>query len=175
MGLFHGQGFRYLFRVADLSDYSPPTSNRQSLFQCVAERARSISYHYPWRFRHGYRYPLGTLAPDCSHYYGDNSRMVFPVEYFCYPLARMDAFNTLTSAAYIFLMFLSSMFYPLSELPGWFQTVARVNPMTWQVDMLRFSLLGTGAPTVMLLEGAAFVAFSLVGLAFAVRALDDAA
>src|SRR5262249_45106978 len=86
-----------------------------------------------------------------------------------------DAFNTLTSAAYIFLMFLSSMFYPLSELPEWFRTVARINPMTWQVDMLRFSLLGTGAPTVMLLEGAAFVAFGLVGLAFAVRALDDGA
>ena len=41
--------------------------------------------------------------------------------------------------------------------------------------MLRFSLLGTGAPTVILLEGAVFVAFGLVGLAFAVRALDDAA
>jgi len=84
----------------------------------------------------------------------------------------MDAFNMLTSAAYIFL---SSMFYPLAELPGWFQTVARINPMTWQVDMLRFSLLGSGAPTVLLLEGAAFVGFGLVGLAFAVRALDDAA
>jgi ABC-2 type transport system permease protein len=99
----------------------------------------------------------------------------FLLSIFAIRLHRMDAFNTLTSAAYIFLMFLSSMFYPLSELPGWFQTVARINPMTWQVDMLRFSLLGTGAPTVMLLEGAAFVAFGLVGLAFAVRALDDAA
>jgi hypothetical protein len=47
--------------------------------------------------------------------------------------------------------------------------------MTWQVDLLRFSLLGTGAPTVMLLEGAAFVGFGVLGLAFAVRALDDAA
>ena len=59
---------------------------------------------------------------------------------------HMDAFNTFTSAAYIFLMFLSTMFYPLADLPGWFQWAARINPMTWQVDMLRFSLLGTGAP-----------------------------
>ena len=29
---------------------------------------------------------------------------------------RMDSFNTVTSAAYIFLMFLSSMFYPLADL-----------------------------------------------------------
>jgi len=99
----------------------------------------------------------------------------FLLSIFAIRLHRMDAFNTLTSAAYIFLMFLSSMFYPLSELPGWFQMVARINPMTWQVDMLRFSLLGTGAPTLMLLEGAAFAAFGLVGLAFAVRALDRAA
>ena len=47
--------------------------------------------------------------------------------------------------------------------------------MTWQVDLLRFSLLGTGAPTVMLLEGVAFGVFTLVCLAFAVRALDRAA
>ena len=99
----------------------------------------------------------------------------FLLSIFAIRLHRMDAFNTLTSAAYIFLMFLSSMFYPLSELPGWFQTVARINPMTWQVDMLRFSLLGTGAPTLILLEGAVFAAFGLVGLAFAVRALDRAA
>jgi ABC-2 type transport system permease protein len=99
----------------------------------------------------------------------------FLLSIFAIRLHRMDAFNTLTSAAYIFLMFLSSMFYPLSELPGWFQAVARINPMTWQVDLLRFSLLGTGTPTVMLLEGAAFIGFALVGLAFAVRALDDAA
>jgi ABC-2 type transport system permease protein len=90
-------------------------------------------------------------------------------------LQRMDAFNTVTSAAYIFLMFLSSMFYPLAELPGWFRWVARVNPMTWQVDMLRFSLLGTGAPSIILLEAIAFAAFTIVCLAFAVRALDRAA
>jgi ABC-2 type transport system permease protein len=99
----------------------------------------------------------------------------FLLSIFAIRLHRMDAFNTLTSAAYIFLMFLSSMFYPLSELPGWFQTVARINPMTWQVDLLRFSLLATGTPAVMLLEGAAFGVFTLVCLGFAVRALDRAA
>ena len=90
-------------------------------------------------------------------------------------LQRMDAFNTVTSAAYIFLMFLSTMFYPLADLPGWFRWVARINPMTWQVDMLRFSLLGTGAPAIILLETLAFAAFAIVCLGFAVRALDRAA
>ena len=99
----------------------------------------------------------------------------FLLSIFAIRLHRMDAFNTFTSAAYIFLMFLSTMFYPLAELPGWFSLVARINPMTWQVDLLRFTLLGTGVPTVMLLEGVAFGVFTLVCLAFAVRALDRAA
>lgn len=99
----------------------------------------------------------------------------FLLSIFAIRLHRMDAFNTVTSAAYIFLMFLSSMFYPLADLPGWFQWTARMNPMTWQVDMLRFSLLGTGAPIVVLLEAVAFALFALVCLAFAVRALDRAA
>ncbi len=72
----------------------------------------------------------------------------FLMSIFAIRLRRMDAFNTVTSAAYIFLMFLSSMFYPLADLPRWFQWIAQINPMTWQVDMLRFSLLGSGAPSV---------------------------
>jgi ABC-2 type transport system permease protein len=93
---------------------------------------------------------------------------------FAIKLARMDAFNTVLSAAYILLMFLSSMFYPLSDLPVWFRVPAYLNPMTWQVDLLRFSLLGVGTITPLLFEGAASVIFALVCLAFAVRALNRA-
>jgi len=67
------------------------------------------------------------------------------------------------------------MFYPLTDLPAWFQWTARINPMTWQVDMLRFGLLGTGAPTVIILESIGFMVFAMFGLALAVRALDCAA
>ncbi len=94
---------------------------------------------------------------------------------FAIKLARMDAFNTVTSAAYILLMFLSSMFYPLKDLPIWFRVPAYLNPMTWQVDLLRFSLLGVGSTTTLLLEGAATVVFAMVCLALAVRALNRAA
>ena len=86
----------------------------------------------------------------------------------------MDSFNTVTSAAYIFLMFLSSMFYPLDRVPAWFGWIARINPMTWQVDMLRFSMVGTGNPVIVLLESAAFAGFTVFCLALAVRALDRA-
>ncbi len=93
---------------------------------------------------------------------------------FAIRLKRMDAFNTLTSAAYILLMFFSTMFYPIAALPAWFRWAAYLNPMTWQVDLLRFSLLGVGAAGVLLLEAAGLVAFTLMGLAVAVRTLNRA-
>jgi ABC-2 type transport system permease protein len=93
---------------------------------------------------------------------------------FAIKLARMDTFNTLLSAMYIMLMFLSSMFYPLSDLPFWFRIPAYLNPMTWQVDLLRFSLLGVGSATPLLLEGAAVMVFGLICLSSAVRALNRA-
>lgn len=94
---------------------------------------------------------------------------------FAIKLRRMDAFNTLTSAAYILLMFFSSMFYPLTDVPVWFRGAAYLNPMTWQVDLLRFSLLGVGRPATLLLEGVAIGVFAIICLTLAVRALNRAA
>lgn len=99
----------------------------------------------------------------------------FMLSVFAIRLRRMDSFNTITSAAYIFLMFLSPLFYPITGLPGWFRWTAYANPMTWQVDVLRFSLLGLGAVNVIVLEAVAFGVFTLVCLTLAVRALDRAA
>jgi len=47
--------------------------------------------------------------------------------------------------------------------------------MTWQVDLLRFSLLGIGGPSVLIGEAVAFTLFSAVSLAVAVRALNRVA
>ena len=94
---------------------------------------------------------------------------------FAIQLARMDAFNTVLSASYILLMFFSSMFYPLTNLPSWFRVLAYLNPMTWQVDLLRFSLLGVGSAISLLFEGLALVLFALICLVLAVRALNRAA
>jgi ABC-2 type transport system permease protein len=85
---------------------------------------------------------------------------------------RMDSFNTFNSAAYILLMFLSTMFYPIDSLPTWFRTIAWLNPMTWQVDVLRYSLLGIGSTTVVLVEFACFMAFTFICLSLAVRTID---
>ena len=85
---------------------------------------------------------------------------------------RMDAYNAVASALYILLMFFSSMFYPLTGVPAWFRVISYLNPLTWQVDLLRFSLLGLGGHGMLLLEGAALTGFTAVCMAFAVRALN---
>jgi ABC-2 type transport system permease protein len=94
---------------------------------------------------------------------------------FAIRIRRMDSFNTLTSASYIVLMFVSTMFYPISGMPAWFRAIARLNPMTWQVDILRYSILGAGSFATMLADAAAFVVFLFVGLHFAVRTIDRTA
>ncbi len=45
------------------------------------------------------------------------------------------------------LFFASNAIYPLSIMPHWLQTVARVNPLTYQVDALRSLMLAGGVST----------------------------
>lgn len=88
-------------------------------------------------------------------------------------LQRMDSFNTFTSAAYIILMFISTLFYPIEQLPSWFRGAALANPMTWQVDVLRYTTLGVDSGWV-IWESIAFVVFALACLWFASRTMSRA-
>ena len=92
---------------------------------------------------------------------------------FALKIRRNDLFNTVVNLFYFLLLFASSMFYPLDPLPGWFRAAARLNPLTWHVDVLRFSTIGVGDPWRILLEAAAFVVFSLAAFAYAVRTLQQ--
>ncbi len=89
-------------------------------------------------------------------------------------LRRIDSFNTVSSICYILLMFASSLFYPLENLPSWFRICARANPVTWQTDVLRYTTLGAGDFSIVLWEGAAFLVFTTVAFFGAVRALNHA-
>lgn len=57
----------------------------------------------------------------------------------------------------------------------WFRSLAWINRTTWQVDLLRYGLLGVGAPQTILAESVAFAGFTAVCLAFAVRTINRAA
>ncbi|MGB6234226.1 MAG: hypothetical protein WBF46_12200, partial [Candidatus Acidiferrales bacterium] len=74
---------------------------------------------------------------------------------------------------YFVFLFASSMFYPLAPLPKWFRVTALANPITWEVDLFRYSSIGVGVPRVVLLESAAFVLFGLASFAYAVRSLRE--
>ena len=98
---------------------------------------------------------------------------VFFFAIFALLIRRNDLFNTVMSVFYFFFLFASSIFYPLEPLPGWFRGAALANPLTWQVDLLRFSSLGLGDPGRILLETIGFVIFSLAAFLYAVRCLQQ--
>jgi len=70
-------------------------------------------------------------------------------------------------------LFFSSMFYPLEPLPAAFRAVALANPITWQVDVLRYATIGYGASMPIALEAVGFVVFSVISLVLASRALQQ--
>lgn len=86
---------------------------------------------------------------------------------------RNDLFNTVTSICYFVFLFASSMFYPLDPLPGWFRRVASLNPITWQIDWLRYTSIGLGKPQSVALEAAAFCVFAAAAFYGAVRCLQQ--
>lgn len=85
---------------------------------------------------------------------------------------RNDVFNSVTSVFYFVFLFASSMFYPLEPLPKWFRAAALANPVTWQVDLMRYGTIGLGVPRTLMLEAAAFAAFCMISFVLAVRFLQ---
>jgi len=54
-----------------------------------------------------------------------------------------EGFQLLSSFLLFPLFFLSGALFPLDNLPGWLSTVTSINPVTYVVDMLRGTLVGT--------------------------------
>jgi ABC-2 type transport system permease protein len=92
---------------------------------------------------------------------------------FALKIRRNDLFNSVTSVFYFVFLFASSMFYPLEPLPRWFRGVALANPITWQVDLLRYGSIGLGEPRRLAIEGVAFAIFVLACFGYAVRSLQQ--
>jgi ABC-type multidrug transport system permease subunit len=90
---------------------------------------------------------------------------------FALMIRRNDAFNTVTSVFYFVFLFASSMFYPIEPLPTPFREIASANPITWQVDVLRYATIGSGQVPQIVLESTAFVVFTLLTFAGALWAL----
>jgi len=85
---------------------------------------------------------------------------------------RNDIFNTVTSILYFVFLFASNMFYPLEPLPKWFRGAALANPVTWQIDCLRWASIGVGTARQVVLEAIAFIAFAVAAFLYAARCLQ---
>src|SRR5437763_8196974 len=72
------------------------------------------------------------------------------------------------------LFFASSALYPLSIMPGWLHVVARVNPLTYQLQRMRQMLLGVGGGGEVWLDFLVVIGFLLAMLAAATRAYPKA-
>jgi ABC-2 type transport system permease protein len=92
---------------------------------------------------------------------------------FALRIRRNDAFNTVTSIFYFVFLFASSMFYPLEPLPPAFRAAAYANPITWQVDVIRYATIAVGDGSRIALEAGAFLVFTTVSFLAAVAALRE--
>jgi len=72
------------------------------------------------------------------------------------------------------LFFASSALYPLSVMPGWLHVVARVNPLTYEVQGLRQMLVGVGGAGELWLDFLVVGAFFAAMLTAATRAYPKA-
>jgi ABC-2 type transport system permease protein len=59
-------------------------------------------------------------------------------------IRRNDTFNMVINASYFILMFISSLFYPIDQLPVWLKIPSQVNPLTWHTDVMRYLTIGIG-------------------------------
>jgi ABC-2 type transport system permease protein len=90
---------------------------------------------------------------------------------FALRIQRNDMFNTFINVAYFVLMFASSMFYPVKDLPLWLRVLAFANPITWHTDGLRYTTVGVGDPILVLIEAVAFAFFLCLSFIAAVATL----
>jgi ABC-2 type transport system permease protein len=72
------------------------------------------------------------------------------------------------------LFFASSALYPISVMPGWLQGIARVNPLTYEVEGLRRMLDGVSTGTALWLDFVVVLGFFAVMLLAATRAYPKA-
>jgi ABC-2 type transport system permease protein len=72
------------------------------------------------------------------------------------------------------LFFASSALYPLAIMPAWLHVVARVNPLTYEVQGLRQMLLGAGASGELWLDFLVVTGFLAAMAAAATRAYPRA-
>lgn len=85
-------------------------------------------------------------------------------------LQTQDEFNVLYYLVMTPVIYLSSIYYPVSEFPLPLKIISLCNPLTWSTDVSRYFLLGIEGE-YLLAEGIATVTFFLISLTLSIKAM----
>jgi ABC-2 type transport system permease protein len=91
---------------------------------------------------------------------------------FAFLIRRNDTYNTVINVGYFVLMFMSSLFYPLDNVPAWLRVASQFNPLTWHTDVLRYLTIGVGDPVSSVVQATLFLVFLVGSFWFALKALQ---
>lgn len=87
-------------------------------------------------------------------------------------IRRNDTFNMFINASYFILLFISSLFYPIEQMPAWLRIPSQLNPLTWHADVMRFLTIGVGSVSTIVVQSFLFFGFLLVAFRVAVRTIQ---
>jgi ABC-2 type transport system permease protein len=73
------------------------------------------------------------------------------------------------------LFFASNAIYPVSVMPGWLQVLARLNPLSYQVDVLRALMLGQASASGVALDFVVLIAATVALILIGTRLYPSAA
>ncbi len=89
-------------------------------------------------------------------------------------IRRNDTFNMVINASYFILMFISSLFYPIGQLPGLLKIPAQINPLTWHTDTMRYLTIGIGELQDITLRSTYFALFLIISFFIAQKMIRRA-
>lgn len=89
-------------------------------------------------------------------------------------IRRNDTFNMVINASYFILMFISSLFYPIDQLPAWLKVPAEFNPLTWHTDVMRYLTIGIGGFQAAAVHSLWFAAFLVASFFVAQKMIQRA-
>jgi ABC-2 type transport system permease protein len=87
-------------------------------------------------------------------------------------IRRNDTFNMVINASYFILMFMSSLFYPLDQIPNWLRIPSLINPLTWHADVMRYLTIGIGTGSETIIKSILFIGFLIISFNIAVRTIQ---
>jgi ABC-2 type transport system permease protein len=90
-------------------------------------------------------------------------------------IRRNDTFNMVINASYFVLMFMSSLFYPIDQIPIWLRIPSLFNPLTWHANIMRYLTIGAGSGSEFFFQCILFIGFLILSFNAAVHTLQHSA